>query len=123
VAVALRDFTDGDGDEWRVWMVTPTSSGSQALAQAYRGGWLCFERADGTDRRRLSMADVPASWDALSDHHLDRLRGAAEVVPRRAPAGEGQAAESAAGSLENEQRSRVSGPKSVVGEDEGGVAQ
>jgi hypothetical protein len=122
VGVALREFTDGDGEEWRVWLVTPTSGGWQALAEAYRGGWLCFERADGSDRRRLSLADAPASWDALPDDHLERLRRAAEVVPRRPTPGDGPAVESVAGSLENEQRSRVSGPRSVVGEDDKAVA-
>lgn len=114
--MALREFTDGEGVEWRVWLVTPTSSGSQALAESYRAGWLCFERADGSGRRRLSLADVPAAWDALADDHLERLRQTAVVVSSRAPTMQGLTPLSAEQGLEDAQRSSVSGPRSIVGE-------
>ena len=85
--MALRVYRDPDGVEWRVWPVAPDSSFS-TLGKSYRDGWLCFERADGSDRRRLGMRTVPADWDALTDEHLDMLRRTAEPAHRRSGAGE-----------------------------------
>ena len=81
--MALRTYKDPAGVEWRVWRVVPDSIGFSTLGEAYRDGWLCFERADGTDRRRLSMAHVPAEWDDLDDDRLEALRRAAEPAMRR----------------------------------------
>jgi hypothetical protein len=53
------------------------------LDEPYRDGWLCFERVDGSDRRRLSMSHVPPDWDTLADERLDQLRRLAEPALRR----------------------------------------
>lgn len=81
--MALRTYKDPTGIEWRVWRVVPDSIGFSTLGEAYRDGWLCFERSDGTDRRRLSMAHVPPEWDDLDDDRLEGLRRAAEPAMRR----------------------------------------
>jgi hypothetical protein len=95
--MALRVYTDRDGTEWRVWPVTPSGAGVPMLDPTYRAGWLCFERLDGTDRRRLSMAGVPPAWEALSDERLDLLRKVAEPAGRRPGSGE-------TGEMESRQR-------------------
>lgn len=112
----LRVFQDRDGQEWRVWFVMPAGSPGM-LGESFRDGWLCFERIDGRDRRRLAIADAPPAWDALPDEQLDVLRGVAEPAQRSAAStGVGVAAQM---SLETTQRDdRSSGPKTVVGEDE-----
>jgi len=71
--VALRIFTDRDGQQWRVWSVRPTVSG-HSLRPAFREGWLCFERLDGWCRCRLSVEHAPDDWDSLPDDRLDVLR-------------------------------------------------
>jgi hypothetical protein len=82
--MALRSYTDGSGSEWRVWRVVPDSVSFATLGESYRDGWLCFERVDGSDRRRLSMNHTPADWETLTDDHLDQLRRQAEPAARRA---------------------------------------
>jgi hypothetical protein len=82
-AMALRSYTDGSGGEWRVWRVVPDSISFSTLGESYRDGWLCFERVDGTDRRRLSMTHAPSEWETLSDDRLDLLRRQAEPATRR----------------------------------------
>ena len=81
--MALRTYTESDGTEWRVWRVVPDSIGFSTLEEAYRDGWLCFERTDGSDRRRLSMTRVPDEWEALDGKQLEALRGSAEPAMRR----------------------------------------
>jgi hypothetical protein len=113
--MALRVYTDGDGNEWRAWPVTP-STGASTLGISYRDGWLCFERVDGSDRRRLSMGQVPPAWDALPDDGLENLCRMAEPAWRRA-APSGDVAD--ARNIETQQRdARKSGPKSAIGGDE-----
>ncbi|MDQ6633274.1 MAG: hypothetical protein M3Z10_00780 [Gemmatimonadota bacterium] len=113
--MALRTYTDRNGNEWRVWPVTP-STGAGTLGVSYQGGWLCFERTDGKDRRRLSLTQVPPAWDALPEADLDQLRRAAEPAGRRSGlAGTG---DTDTRSLEAEQRGRSSGPKSAIGGDD-----
>ena len=81
--MALRTYTGPDGIEWRAWRVVPDSTSFSSLEPAYRDGWLVFERTDGTDRRRLSMAHVPDKWDLLDDAQLDALRRSADSATRR----------------------------------------
>jgi hypothetical protein len=112
----LRVYNDLDGDEWRVWLVMPTGAG--VLDASFREGWLCFERTDGTDRRRLSMSRVPAAWDVLHDEGLDLLRRIAEPVGRRSGSVKLQGLGDH-GALEDAPPDRrSSGPKSVIGGDE-----
>ncbi|HEY2026269.1 MAG TPA: hypothetical protein VGG78_04640 [Gemmatimonadaceae bacterium] len=106
----LRVFQDHDGQEWRVWFVMPAGSAGM-LGESFRDGWLCFERMNGRNRRRLAIADVPPAWDELPDEGLDALRQAAEPAQRSATLGQA--------SLETKQRDeRTSGPKTAVGEGE-----
>ena len=84
--MALRTYTDRDGTEWRVWTVKPIGAGVSMLEASYRGGWLCFERLDGTDRRRLPLDEVPPAWEALPEDRLDLLRRVAESAGQRSGA-------------------------------------
>ena len=109
----LRTFTDRQGVEWRVWSVTPEPNAAQTLDEEFRAGWLCFERMDGGERRRLAFTDVPAAWEALPEERLDLLR---RVALLSAPL----VFDSPAGSVvhepfEDEARARRSGPTSAVG--------
>jgi len=79
----LRTYTDPNGAEWRVWRVAPDSVSFSTLGEAYRDGWLCFERVDGSDRRRLSMSRTPEDWDDLGEDRLDALCRIAEPAMRR----------------------------------------
>lgn len=76
--MSLRTFTDQDGQAWNVWRVQPGGSGV-GYAERYRDGWVCFERIDGVGRCRIPLDQMPADWDALSDHRLDLLRRVAEA--------------------------------------------
>lgn len=109
----LRSFMDRDGAEWRVWSVTPDPHAASTLDAGYRAGWLCFERMIGGERRRLSLTEVPAAWDALPTERLELLR---RVAPLSAPSVL-DAASSAREPLEDAARARRSGPKSVIGGD------
>jgi hypothetical protein len=111
----LRTYTDRHGNEWRVWPVTP-STGAGTLMASYQGGWLCFERMDGQDRRRLSLMQVPPAWEALPEDALDQLCRAAEPAGRRG--GAAGSLEQDPRALEAEQRGRTSGPKTTIGGDD-----
>jgi hypothetical protein len=63
--------------------VVADSVSFSTLDELYRDGWLCFERVDGSDRRRLSMSHAPAGWETLADERLDQLRRQAEPAMRR----------------------------------------
>jgi hypothetical protein len=81
--MAVRDFADASGVNWKVWPVTPESLQPRTAAEDYLGdygeGWLCFE--SHTERRRL--ARYPADWDALNDQQLCSLLETAAIVPAR----------------------------------------
>ena len=111
--MALRIYNDGNGAEWRVWPVTP-STGAETLGPSYQRGWLCFERTDGTLRRRLSLMQVPPAWEALPDERLEVLCRQAEPAGLRTPTGRSDVR-----TTETRQRDeRISGPKSAIGGDE-----
>ncbi|HYH83315.1 MAG TPA: hypothetical protein VEX86_26210 [Longimicrobium sp.] len=80
--MALREFRDSAGVQWRAWSVQPSSFVAPSIAgqpaDAERPGWLCFECR--SEKRRLIPA--PEGWDARSDAELDELRRTADVVPR-----------------------------------------
>lgn len=122
--MALRTYADRDGNEWRVWKVNPMVAGAPMLDESYRDGWLCFERSDATDRRRLSITEVPDGWASLPDEQLDLLRRVARpATPRPGSAGPGALGNT--GVMETQQRdARDSGPERVVrgseDEDSGG---
>ena len=79
----IREFRDVDGEQWRVWAVTPgmASAKSQRYLGELRDGWLAFESLGGTARRRL--VSYPPHWNDLSDHELEKLLHAAAVAPIR----------------------------------------
>jgi hypothetical protein len=83
--MAVRDFVDANGVNWKVWPVTPESLQPRTAAEDYLGdygeGWLCFESQ--VERRRL--ARYPTDWDALNDEQLCSLLEAAAIVPARRP--------------------------------------
>ncbi len=71
--MALREFTDEDGVEWKAWDVTPEEMHPITAAEDFLAdmlsGWLCFESAKG--RRRL--APYPNDWERLSDGEFRKL--------------------------------------------------
>lgn len=79
----IREFRDADGEEWRVWSVTPgmASPTSQRHLGELRDGWLAFEALSGAARRRL--ASYPPNWMDLSDRELEGLLHEAAVAPVR----------------------------------------
>ena len=84
--MAVREFTDSAGREWRAWDVTPDELSPRTkdedyLAQLYHTGWIVFETRSGDDKRRLYP--VPKGWGELPDAELVVLLEKAEVVPQR----------------------------------------
>jgi hypothetical protein len=84
--VAVREFTDSQGRNWRVWDVTPESiyprtKEEDYLAAMYITGWLAFETGADDDRRRLYP--VPRGWSDLPVAELEVLLQKAEHVPKR----------------------------------------
>ena len=81
--MALREFTDEDGVEWKAWDVTPEQMHPLTAAEDYLAdmlsGWLCFESVRG--RRRL--APYPSDWDAMSDEGFRKLLARATPVVSR----------------------------------------
>ena len=82
--MAVREFTDSGGREWRVWDVVPESIYPQTkaedyLADMYRTGWLVFETKAEDEKRRLS--EIPPGWSKLPDRALEALLRRAEVIP------------------------------------------
>jgi hypothetical protein len=83
---AIREFTDRDGKQWRVWAVVPThtrGSKREATLGEFEEGWLAFETLDETERKRLPH--YPANWRTLSAAKLQELLGLAIEAPTRRP--------------------------------------
>jgi hypothetical protein len=114
--MAVRVFTDREGKEWNVWRVQPTSS-TAGLQQRFQGGWLCFERLDGSSRARLPLEDAPPAWEELPDHRLEVLCRKAEVASRRRGVTPPESHRAQEGD-EDTARSRSSGPAHLIGPDE-----
>jgi hypothetical protein len=84
--MAVREFTDARGREWRAWDVrpddlNPRTKDEDYLATLYLTGWIVFETRSGDDKRRLFP--IPKGWDELSDPELEVLLHKAEIVPPR----------------------------------------
>ncbi|HKN65925.1 MAG TPA: hypothetical protein VJW73_06590 [Gemmatimonadaceae bacterium] len=84
--MAVREFTDSAGREWRAWDVSPDDLSPRTkdedyLAQLYHTGWIVFETKGGDDKRRLYP--IPRGWSELPEAELAVLLQKAEVVPRR----------------------------------------
>ena len=83
--MAVREFTDSKGIDWRVWAVTPAHLHPITRGEDYmtdlQDGWLVFE-SEG-EKRRLE-APYPADWETYGIPQLEALCGrASPVVWRR----------------------------------------
>ena len=80
--MSLREFTDHQGGEWRVWDNTPESVHpvlrESGYLRSYEGGWLVFQSADGLTKLRLTP--IPARWAAPSIEDLREWLGRATPV-------------------------------------------
>jgi hypothetical protein len=74
--MALREFVDAEGRQWRVWATIPVRA--VGLGE-FGSGWLTFD--DGTERRRL--APVPEGWPSFTDERLALLVRIAQPSPSR----------------------------------------
>jgi hypothetical protein len=81
--MALRRYSDRSGRDWNVWNVQPP--GPEHVQESLREGWLCFQCADGGDRYRLPMSEVPHTWEELPAERLDLLRRVAALSPSTGP--------------------------------------
>lgn len=86
--MAVREFRDSKGVDWRAWDITPQSihpltRAEDYLDDCYRDGWIVFESHDGSDKRRL--CPPPAGWSEFSVAELEELLAGAEPVNLRPP--------------------------------------
>jgi hypothetical protein len=100
--MALREFVDERGREWRVWDVYPSLAERRhrtagpppglrerrryvetrvRVAPAMSRGWLTFESSDGERRRLTPIPDVPQGWDSANEHDLLEWCAAAQPAP------------------------------------------
>lgn len=94
--MAVRDFTDRRGVEWRAWDVTPESihpitKAEDYLDDCYRAGWVVFETVDGSQKLRL--CPPPVGWADFSVSELEALVARSEIVSQRPPGRKGSDAE------------------------------
>ena len=82
--MAVREFTDSRGVEWRAWDVTPAHMHPVTRGEDYmadlQDGWLAFE--SGREKRRLE-APYPSNWTTAPLAELEELCRRASVVIRR----------------------------------------
>jgi hypothetical protein len=80
--MALREFNDDTGREWRVWDVTTENIHPATRAEDYMrdyiDGWLAFESIDGDVKCRLSP--IPAKWEKAEREQLVMWLRRAEPV-------------------------------------------
>jgi hypothetical protein len=78
--MALREFKDDGGREWRAWDITADklhpSTRAENHLQGVLEGWLVFEAVDGSAKARLYP--IPKSWQSASQDELRRLLTRAE---------------------------------------------
>lgn len=82
----MREFTDSNNIEWRVWDVTrahlhPVTRGEDYLGNL-QDGWLAFHSDD--ENRRLE-APYPSNWHSFSIAQLEDLCRLATPVTKRKP--------------------------------------
>jgi hypothetical protein len=81
--MAVREFTDSRGVDWRVWDVTPTHMHPVTRGEDYmanlQDGWLAFD--SGLEKRRLE-APYPSNWNTLPIPELEELCRRASPVRR-----------------------------------------
>jgi hypothetical protein len=82
--MAVREFTDSKGVEWRVWDVRPEhmhpATRTEDFLSNLQDGWLAFESA--TEKRRLE-APYPVDWTSCRIPDLEALCAKAKAVVRR----------------------------------------
>lgn len=82
--MAVREFTDSRGREWRAWDVTPEhvhpATRGEDFMSVLQNGWLAFQ--SGTEKRRLS-APYPPNWTTASIAELEALCQQAKLVSKR----------------------------------------
>ena len=81
--MAVREFRDEAGREWRAWAITPESiepvtRGEDYLADCFVTGWIVFETIDGREKRRL--CPWPIRWADMTEDELRALLRRAEVI-------------------------------------------
>ena len=81
--MAVREFTDSRGVDWRAWDVTPTHMHPVTRGEDYmanlQDGWLVFE--SGREKRRLE-APYPRDWNTLPIPELEEMCRRAAPVRR-----------------------------------------
>ena len=77
--VPIREFTDSNGVNWRVWSTSP--SHTNLPSPDWKDGWLTFECASA--KRRL--VPIPDGWDVVPLSQLEALCAAAEEMRRGRP--------------------------------------
>jgi len=82
--MAIREFRDESGREWRAWDIKPeeihpVTKAEDYLADCYLTGWIVFETRSGDEKRRL--CPWPMNWSDRSDDQLRHLLSQAEVIP------------------------------------------
>jgi len=82
--MAVREFTDASGREWRAWDIKPeeihpVTKAEDYLADCYVTGWVVFETKAGDEKRRL--CPWPILWKDETERGLRLLLERAEVVP------------------------------------------
>ncbi|HET7456366.1 MAG TPA: hypothetical protein VFJ74_01855 [Gemmatimonadaceae bacterium] len=84
--MALREFRDRAGHEWKAWDIRPESMHPVTAREMFVGryvdfqeGWLVFESAH--ERRRL--APYPSLWAEFSVEDLEQLLAMAQPSPNR----------------------------------------
>lgn len=103
--MAVREFTDSTGVEWRVWDVSPQHMHPATRTEDFMGnfqdGWLVFDSESG--KRRME-APYPSDWHSLSLTALEELCRRATLVPRRGAlqSNTGQQRESRVAALERD---------------------
>ncbi len=78
--MALREFRDESGRDWRAWDITADklhpSTRAENHLQGVLEGWLVFEAVDGGAKSRLYP--IPAGWQLASQEELRALLTRAE---------------------------------------------
>ncbi|MDB4951049.1 MAG: hypothetical protein JWM27_3698 [Gemmatimonadetes bacterium] len=77
--MALREFKDRTGREWRVWDTLPAAGSVGSFPLRHPTGWLTFDCGD--EKRRMSP--IPEGWFSHDTPGLLLLLMKAEIVPRR----------------------------------------
>src|SRR3954470_23615943 len=84
--MAVREFVDGHGRDWRAGEIQPeaihpVTRAEDYLSDCYTVGWLVFETSSGDAKRRL--CPYPKAWTRATDTQLRELLASADAVPQR----------------------------------------